>query len=56
MAGRLARLDAAGDLNRTREQQQLFSQRGFTRVGVGDDGKRAAALDLFGDFSGGWRG
>jgi hypothetical protein len=48
----LARLDAAGDLDRAREQQQLFSQRGFTRVGVGDDGKRAAAFDLFFNFSG----
>ena len=48
----LARLDAAGDLNGAREQQQLFGQRGFTRVGVGNDGKRAAALDLFGDFGG----
>ena len=45
-----ARLDAARNLNRAGEQQQLFGQRGFTRVGVGNDGKRAAALDLFFDF------
>jgi hypothetical protein len=44
MAAGLARLDrASGDLDRAREQQQLFGQRGFTRIGVGDDGKGAAA-------------
>ena len=48
----LARLDRAGDLDRAGEQQQLFSQRGLAGVRVGDDGKRAAALDLFFDFGG----
>jgi hypothetical protein len=43
----LARLHAAGDLDRAREQQQLFGQRGLARVRVGNDGKRAPA----GDFS-----
>ena len=38
------------NLNRARKKQQLFSQRGFARVWVGDDGKRAAALDLLLDF------
>ncbi len=39
----LARLDRAGDLDRAREQQQLFRQRGLAGVGVGNDGKGAAA-------------
>ncbi len=39
----LARLDRTGDLDRAREQQQLLGQRRFTRVGVRDDGKGAAA-------------
>jgi hypothetical protein len=43
MAAGLAALDGAGDLDRAREQQQLFRQRRFTRVGVGNDGKGAAA-------------
>ena len=30
----------------------FFGQRGFTRVGVGDDGKRAAAAYLVEDFLG----
>ena len=38
-----AGLDRACDLDRTRKQQELLSQRGFTRVGVGNDGKSAAA-------------
>ena len=40
---RLARLHAPGDMNCAREQQQLFGQRGFARVGVRNDGKGAAA-------------
>jgi hypothetical protein len=40
------RLDRASNLNRTREQQQLLSQRGFTRIRVGNDGKSAAAAGL----------
>ena len=52
MSAGLARLDRAGDLDRAREQQQLLGQRGLTRVRVGNDGKRAAALDLFFDFGG----
>ena len=44
----LARLDAAGDLDRAREQQQLFGQRGLARVGVRNDGKGAAAAHLVG--------
>jgi hypothetical protein len=43
MAAGLAALDGAGDLDCAREQQQLFRQRRFTRVGVGNDGKGAAA-------------
>ena len=41
-----ARLDRAGDLDRAREQQQLFSQRGLARVRVRNDGKSAAAQDF----------
>ena len=42
VARSLAALDGTGNLDRTREQQQLFGQRGLTRVRVGDDGKGAA--------------
>ena len=34
MAAGLARLDAAGDLDRAGKQQQLLGQRGLARVGV----------------------
>jgi hypothetical protein len=34
----------ARDLNRTTEPQQLFGQRSFTSIRVGDDGEGAAAL------------
>jgi hypothetical protein len=40
----------AGDLNRATEPEQLFGQRGFARVGVGNDGKGATARQFFGDF------
>ena len=43
VAAGFAAFDGAGDLDRTREQQQLFRQRGLARVGVGNDGKGAAA-------------
>ena len=43
MAAGLACLDRAGDLDRAREQQQFFGQRGFTGIRVGNDGKGAAA-------------
>ena len=43
MAAGLAALDGARDLDRAREQQQLFGQRGLARVGVGNDGKSPAA-------------
>ena len=49
MARGLARLHAAGDLDRAGEQQQLLRQRGLARVGVGDDGEGAAAADFGGD-------
>jgi hypothetical protein len=35
-------------VDRAREQQELFSQRGFARVGVRDDGKGAAAAGFLG--------
>ncbi len=35
-------------MDRTREQQQFFSESGFARVRMGDDGKSAAAFDFFG--------
>jgi hypothetical protein len=44
VAGGLAALDRAGQLNGTAEQQQLFGQRGLAGVGVRDDGEGAAAL------------
>jgi hypothetical protein len=44
----LAALHGARDLDRAREQQQLFRERGFTRVRVGNDRERAAAFE-FGD-------
>jgi len=44
----LAGLDRAGDLDRARKQQELFGQRGFTRVGVGNDGKSPAAPGFVG--------
>ena len=34
-------------LNRAGEQQQFFGERGFTRVGVGNNGESAAAAHLF---------
>jgi hypothetical protein len=46
----LRALTAAGDLDRAGKQQQLFSQRGFAGVGVGNDGEGAAPFDLAGDF------
>ena len=44
----LAGLDRTGDLDRAREQQQLFRQRGLARVRVGNDGEGPPAADLFG--------
>jgi hypothetical protein len=43
MARSLAGFDRPGDLDCAREQQELFRERGFTRVRVRDDGKRPAA-------------
>ena len=45
----LAALDGTGQLDGATEQQQLFSQRGLARVGVGDDGEGTAPLRLVGD-------
>ena len=53
MASGLARLDRTGNLDSSGEQQELFGQRGFTGVRVGDDGKGAAAAG-FGDEGHGW--
>ena len=39
VAAGLPRLDAAGDVNGAREQQQLLGQGRLTRVGVRNDGK-----------------
>ena len=36
-------LDLAGELDRAAEQQELFGERGFTGVGVGDDREGTAA-------------
>lgn len=46
MAGGFAAFDRTGQLDRTTKQQQLFSERGFTRVGMGDDGEGAAAVEF----------
>ena len=46
MARRLARLDAAGNTNRTGKQQQLFGERGFPRIGVRDDRETATSFDF----------
>ena len=46
MARRLARLDAARDLDGSCVEQQLLGEGGLARVGVGDDGKGAAAAHL----------
>jgi len=45
-----ARGHGAGELHRTAVKQQLLRQRGFTRVGMRNDGERAPPLDFFGDI------
>ena len=50
VASGLARLDRAGNVDGPRKQQQLFGERGFTRVGVRDDGKRAATAHFRGNI------
>jgi hypothetical protein len=52
MAAALAALDGAGQLDRAREQQQLFGQRGLAGVGVGNDAEGAAARDFARDQMG----
>ena len=42
-----ARGDGAGELHRAAVQQQLFRQRGFTRVRMRDDGECSPTLDFF---------
>ncbi len=48
VAAGFAPFDCACNLNCARKQQQFFSQRGFTRVGVADDGKGTAAAGFRG--------
>ena len=48
MATRLAPLDRAGELDRATEQQQLFSERRFPRIGMGNDCKCSPPTDLTG--------
>jgi hypothetical protein len=43
VAAGLSGFHGAGDLNGSREQQQLFGQRGFAGIRVGNDGEGAAA-------------
>ena len=43
----LVAFDRPGDVDGTAEEQQLFGEGGFTRVGVGDDREGAAACDFF---------
>ena len=45
-----ARGHRAGELDGTTVKQQLLRQRGFTRVGMRNDGERAPPLDFFGDI------
>ena len=47
MAGALLALDRAGLVDGSPVQQQFFGEGGFARVGVADDGERAAAFDFF---------
>jgi hypothetical protein len=42
----LAALDGTGNMDRARKQQQLFGQRGFARVRVGDHRKSAASVNF----------
>jgi hypothetical protein len=56
VAAGLARADLAGDLDRAAEPEQLFGQRGLARVGVGNDGKGAAAGEFRGRAGTRWRG
>ena len=46
MATAFTRLDRAGQLNRAREQQQLFCERGLARIWVGNDRECPAARYL----------
>ena len=46
MTGCLAALDGAGQLDRTAEQQQLFGERGFAGVRVGNDGECSTQIDF----------
>ena len=46
MAGGLASLDAAGDLNRTRKKQKLFGECRFTGVRVRNNGERSASRNF----------
>ena len=43
----LLALDASSTLDSAPVQEQLLGQGGFTRVGVGDDGKGAASRNFF---------
>ena len=52
MAAALAALDRARQLDRAREQQQLFGQRGFTGVRVGNDAEGTATRDFARDLGG----
>ena len=54
VARRLARLDAAGDVDRAREEQQLLGERGLARVRVRDDGKSARPSGFFFNLLVGW--
>jgi hypothetical protein len=45
--GGFARFDRSGHLNGSAEKQELFRERGFTRVRMADDAECAAAFDLF---------
>ena len=52
--GDLVRLHGPGRLDGPAEQQQLFGQRGFARIGVTDDAKGASLGYFFGEVAHGW--
>ena len=42
----LARLDRAGEVDRSAVEEKFFGEGGFAGVGVGDDGEGSAPIDL----------
>ncbi len=55
MTGGFSGPDFTGDLDRAAEPQQLFRQRGFAGVGVGNDGESTATGNFVGELGHGSR-